>query len=183
MQIPVELEESAIIDGASPLGVLVRIVFPLSLPTFATIGLFALSQARGPVGTLVAATIFAAGVCYFWPTMLAFTSERLPRTGALGLAIMGGAGMLSVAFVLPVIGRIFDHEILRALPVGADVLALKNAVAGSADGVTFAAATAAAGQATLRWVAALPVVLILAFGALWMVDRRRGGYRRESLSE
>lgn len=40
MQIPVELEESAIIDGASPLGVLVRIVFPLSLPTFATIGLF-----------------------------------------------------------------------------------------------------------------------------------------------
>ncbi|MNH89570.1 L-arabinose transport system permease protein AraQ [compost metagenome] len=39
-QIPDSLEESATIDGASPLRVLVSIVFPLSLPTFATIGLF-----------------------------------------------------------------------------------------------------------------------------------------------
>lgn len=39
-QIPDSLEESAMMDGASPLRVLVSIVFPLSLPTFATIGLF-----------------------------------------------------------------------------------------------------------------------------------------------
>lgn len=40
MQIPKELEESATMDGASPLSVLIRIIFPLSMPTFATIGLF-----------------------------------------------------------------------------------------------------------------------------------------------
>ncbi|NOU65761.1 ABC transporter permease subunit [Paenibacillus sp. LMG 31461] len=39
-QIPDSLEESATIDGASPLRILVSIVIPLSLPTFATIGLF-----------------------------------------------------------------------------------------------------------------------------------------------
>lgn len=39
-QLPENLEESATIDGASPLRILTNIVFPLSLPTFATIGLF-----------------------------------------------------------------------------------------------------------------------------------------------
>lgn len=39
-QIPESLIESATIDGARPLTILARIVFPLSLPTFATIGLF-----------------------------------------------------------------------------------------------------------------------------------------------
>ncbi len=39
-QVPESLIESATIDGASPLTILLRIVFPLSLPTFATIGLF-----------------------------------------------------------------------------------------------------------------------------------------------
>jgi len=39
-QIPESLEESAMIDGASPLRILISIVVPLSLPTFATIGLF-----------------------------------------------------------------------------------------------------------------------------------------------
>lgn len=40
MAIPAEIEESAFIDGASPFAVLWRIVVPLSLPSFATIGLF-----------------------------------------------------------------------------------------------------------------------------------------------
>ena len=39
-QIPEALIESATIDGATPLRILMRIVFPLSFPTFATIGLF-----------------------------------------------------------------------------------------------------------------------------------------------
>ena len=39
-QIPQSLEESAEIDGASPLRILVSVVVPLSAPSFATIGLF-----------------------------------------------------------------------------------------------------------------------------------------------
>jgi putative aldouronate transport system permease protein len=40
MSLPAELSEAAIVDGASPLLILVRIILPLSMPVIATIGLF-----------------------------------------------------------------------------------------------------------------------------------------------
>jgi hypothetical protein len=40
--------------------------------------------------------------------MLGVTSERFPKGGALLLAIMGGAGNLSVAFILPIMGGWYD---------------------------------------------------------------------------
>jgi putative aldouronate transport system permease protein len=40
LSIPAELEESAMIDGASNLRIFAQIIIPLSLPSFATIGLF-----------------------------------------------------------------------------------------------------------------------------------------------
>jgi hypothetical protein len=40
--------------------------------------------------------------------MLGVTSERFPKTGPLGLAIMGGTGQLAAAFILPVMGRWYD---------------------------------------------------------------------------
>lgn len=40
MQLPESLEEAAIIDGAGHMQVFLRIIIPLSLPSFATIGLF-----------------------------------------------------------------------------------------------------------------------------------------------
>lgn len=53
--LPVELEESANIDGANDLTVYMRIVFPLSLPIFATMGLFA---AVGHWNDYMTATLF-----------------------------------------------------------------------------------------------------------------------------
>lgn len=91
-----------IVHKLSPTGML------LFSAVFSGLGLLGLSFAQGAVGTFLAATVFAVGVCYFWPTMLGFVAERCPRTGALGLALMGGAGMLAVAFVLPEMGRIYD---------------------------------------------------------------------------
>ncbi|MBZ0297372.1 MAG: carbohydrate ABC transporter permease [Anaerolineae bacterium] len=40
MSIPEELTEAAIVDGASPATILLRVILPLSLPVIATIGLF-----------------------------------------------------------------------------------------------------------------------------------------------
>lgn len=76
---------------------------------FSALGLYLLSTLTGNL-TWVAAGVFAVGVCFFWPTMLGFVSEYLPKTGAVGLAIMGGGGMLSVAFILPILGKYLDQQ-------------------------------------------------------------------------
>ena len=57
-------------------------------------GLLWLSAAQSLVMAVAAGTVFAAGVCLFWPTMLGLTSERIPRGGALALALMSGMGTL-----------------------------------------------------------------------------------------
>lgn len=126
--------------------------------------------------------MFALGICYFWPTMLGVTSERLPKTGAVGLALMGGAGMLSAAFIQPVIGRVFDDSTARALPAGASLVALKAAAPGTPEAALLAQAQMEGGVMPLRLVALLPLVLVLVFGLLYLGDRARGGYRPEALA-
>ncbi|APZ46093.1 MFS transporter [Polaribacter reichenbachii] len=76
---------------------------------FTFIGLWLLTITSGGM-TFVSAGIFAVGVTFFWPTMLGFVAEYLPETGALGLSIMGGAGMFSVSLVLPIMGNLMDNE-------------------------------------------------------------------------
>ena len=80
----------------------------LSCTLLAAAGLFALSTVHSPWGVFLAATVFAAGVCYCWPTMYGITSERFPAGGAFLLALIGSAGMLSDAFVVPMMGRMYD---------------------------------------------------------------------------
>ncbi len=123
---------------------------------FAALGLFWLSRASG-YEAFAAAFVFAAGVCYFWPTMLGFVSEYIPQTGALGLNIMGGAGMLSVAVILPFMGSWYDSNKAKALESGADQVA----------------AELAAGQQTMTTVAILPVILIVAFAFLFITFRKK----------
>lgn len=87
---------------------------------FTFIGLWLLTITSGAM-TFAAAAVFAVGVTFFWPTMLGFVAEYLPETGALGLSIMGGAGMLSVSVVLPIMGNLMDnasaHEALRTMSI------------------------------------------------------------------
>ena len=58
---------------------------------------------------LTAATLFGIGKTFLWPTMLGVTAEQFPRGGALLLSLMGGAGMLSVGLVLPMMGERMDQ--------------------------------------------------------------------------
>ncbi len=76
---------------------------------FSCLGLILLSQTTGTM-TFVSAAIFAVGITFFWPTMLSFVAENIPESGALGLSVMGGLGMLSTATVLPVIGKWMDES-------------------------------------------------------------------------
>lgn len=109
------------------------------------IGIYWLSFATGYTA-FAAAAVFGIGVSFFWPTMLGFVSENLPKTGALGLALMGGAGMLCVAFALPILGGIYDQKVIEATASGASTLV--------------------GGSETLRTIIVLPIFLIVAFAGL-----------------
>lgn len=135
------------------------------------LGLYAMSHSSGAV-LFAAATVFALGVTFFWPTMLGNVSERFPRTGALGLAIMGGAGMLSVSFVLPVIGKFYDQGITERIPAGASLEALKSAPAGGELASTWSAIQAEAGLESLGKVGVLPTILAVVFLVLWLARRK-----------
>jgi MFS family permease len=67
-----------------------------------------LQPGTSPLLAFVAATLFGVGKTYYWPTMLGVTSELFPKGGALLMALMGGAGMMCIAVVLPIMGAAFD---------------------------------------------------------------------------
>jgi hypothetical protein len=113
--------------------------------------------------------------------MLGFTNERMPKTGALGLALMGGAGMLSVSFVLPYMGDVYDNKTAEAAGGAEVVETIRAAAEGTAEHAQWLAAQADGGAAALRVVAILPVALIIVFGAMFIRDRMAGGYKAESL--
>jgi len=78
---------------------------------FAAVGLFLFKMAADQSSAVlffVAATLVYFGVCFWWPTMLGITSERCPRTGALGLAIVGGTGSFATWVAGPAMGRLND---------------------------------------------------------------------------
>ncbi|HSZ58980.1 MAG TPA: MFS transporter [Tepidisphaeraceae bacterium] len=88
----------------------------------AGVGLAMLSFAGTVFQIGVAATVFAIGVCYFWPTMLGTAAERVPRGGALALAVLGGTGSLFFSVVTtPLMGRIADHYLHQELTTPAIV--------------------------------------------------------------
>jgi MFS family permease len=77
---------------------------------FSALGIYILSLTNVPSLTILGSIFFAIGICYFWPTMLGFCSEYIPRSGALGLSLLGGSGFASVAMFLPVMGRILEEQ-------------------------------------------------------------------------
>jgi hypothetical protein len=136
----------------------------------ASCGLLLLSVANSPITGLLAATVWGTGVCYMWPTMLAAASERFPRGGALLMGLMGTAGTLSIYFVLPLMGKIFDNAKIAAAG-GEEAFKLLT-------GDELNRVQAIASQTSFRYVAILPAVLLLVFGAIWLYDRSQGGYKQ-----
>lgn len=95
-------------------GSIVHKISPLGLlsvsSAIACAGLLLLSVSSG-IMILVAATLFALGKTFFWPTMLGVVSERFPKGGALTLNITGGVGMIAAGVIGTVIlGFMQDKE-------------------------------------------------------------------------
>ena len=141
----------------------------------ASLGLVALAAADSPITGLLAATLWGTGVCYMWPTMLATASERFPRGGALLMGLMGTAGTLSIRFVLPIMGSIYDAKKI-------EVAGGEAAFAALPAGAELERVLGIAAQTSFRAVAILPAALLVVFGAIWLYDRRRGGYRAQKIA-
>ena len=105
--------------------------------------------------------------------MLGFVSENVPKSGALGLAIMGGIGFLGGAIAQPALGFIFDAQTVLALPDGYSLDILREAVEGSAEAGILADAQLIGGKNALFYVAFLPAVLTIAFGYLYFTRKQR----------
>src|SRR6476620_6128775 len=132
----------------------------------ASLGLVALASADSPVTGLLAATVWGTGVCYMWPTMLATASERFPRGGALLMGLMGTAGTLSIRFVLPLMGSIYDAKKI-------EVAGGEAAFAALPAGPELERVLGIAAQTSFRAVAILPAVLLAVFGMIWIYDRSK----------
>jgi MFS family permease len=139
----------------------------------ASLGLVALSKANSPLTAMLAATVWGTGVCYMWPTMLASAAERYPKGGAFAMGVIGSAGAFAIKFVLPKMGDLFDKAKVQAAGGEAAYNALSEAGKSALD-------DAAAGP-SFRFVAALPAVLLVVFGAIWLNDRRKGGFQPEKI--
>ena len=136
----------------------------------ASLGLVALSVANSPVMGILAATVWGTGVCYMWPTMLATASERFPRGGALLMGLMGTAGTLSIRFVLPMMGTIYDNKKIEVAGGEAAFNALPQ-------GPELERVLGIAAQTSFRAVAVLPALLLVVFGGIWLYDRGKRSVR------
>lgn len=146
-----------IVDRISSIGLMLLSCF------LAGIGLYALSFASTPFEGFAAATIWGVGVCYMWPTMLGIIAERFPNGGALAMGLMGFAGGLSIQFVLPRMGVIFDSAKVEAAG-GIDKLA---ALTGTELDVVIRYASVESFQS----VAIIPLLLLPVFAVIKFIER------------
>ncbi len=123
----------------------------------ATIGVYLFSTQTGGMA-YVAAIIYALGIAYFWPNMIGFIAEYIPKSGALGMSIIGAVGMFSTSIFQPIIGRWIDSD--RAEMAGMGY---------SGDELDLLA-----GQATMGTMVLFPLILVGLFTILYFWMKKRG---------
>ncbi|MEK7477081.1 MAG: MFS transporter [Candidatus Coatesbacteria bacterium] len=176
-------------------GALVRRYSPFGVLTASCLlaagGLFWLSHAFTPAPAFAAATVFAVGLSLLWPVLLGVATERFPKSGALGLALLSATGALGGGLAGPVMGTIYDRYTVRNLPPGVASLVVvdgryspvaKERLDAPADLAAVRAAERAGASMSFRWVSVLPLFPLLVYVPLIFWHRSRGGYRPLRLS-
>ncbi len=108
--LPRELDEAALLDGASRLGVFTRILLPLTVPAQATLGVF---------------VFLGSWNDYWWPLISATTSDRFTLTVGLAASQMNYAQTSGLGFLMAqavvasvpilLVYVIFQKQIVRAM--------------------------------------------------------------------
>ncbi len=130
----------------------------LGSAVLATIGIYLFSTQTGTMA-YVAAIFFALGVAYFWPNMIGFIADKIPKSGALGMSILGAVGMFSQTIFQPLTGRWIDSDKAEA----------------AAAGLTGDELELVAGQNTMQTITLFPIILIVLFTILyfWVKNRKQ----------
>ena len=63
------------------------------------LGLYLISISNSVGMMFLAATVYACGKTFLWPTMLGVVGERFPRSATIAMGIMGFAGMCSAGYL------------------------------------------------------------------------------------
>lgn len=138
----------------------------LGSAVLAAIGIYLFSTQTGAMA-YIAAVFFALGVAYFWPNMIGFVADKIPKSGALGLSIMGAVGMFSQTIFQPITGRWIDSDLEKV----------------AARGLTGDELELVAGQETMRTITLFPVILIVLFTILYFwVRNNKAKAQAESAS-
>lgn len=191
----------AIVHRISPLGLLAISAL------IAAVGLVFLSKATG-VTILLAATVYAFGKTFFWPTMLGVVAERFPKGGAMTINTIAGVGMLSVGVVgAPFIGAFQDASVDSNLKKydaanstaihSTYVVTPKEGIFGEymaldqpkLDGApeeereVVGGVVAEAKKGALATVAIFPVIMLVCYLILIMYFKSQGGYKAVDVAE
>lgn len=185
----------SIVHRISPLGLLA------ASSLIAALGLVALSHSTGAM-ILAAATLYALGKTFFWPTMLGVVAEQFPKGGAMTLNGTGAVGMLGVGVVGAVfLGYIQDRSVAANLQstqpgIYARVSEAKESVFGKyeavnlekvkeltkADQAEVKSAEAAAKKSALSTVAIFPCIMLVCYLAMLVYFKSIGGYKADVLA-
>jgi len=155
-----------VVHRLSPQGVL------LISAILSALGLYLLGHSSGNM-IFFGALIFGMGVCYFWPTMIGFVAENLPKTGAVGLNLMGGAGMFAVSVYMMFMGGFYDRKLISKLPEGSSLKEYADAAPGTEMANALNTAKTAAGPEIINATLTIPIILIVAFAGLYIFMRGR----------
>jgi hypothetical protein len=180
----------------SPLGLLAMSA------AIAACGLFALSKSAG-LWILAAATLYAFGKTFFWPTMLGVESEQCPKGGALTLNMLGGIGMIGVGIIgAPLLGNIQDkfldktllesNPALHAKIAGAEKISVFGAYSPLDEDKIKALSTedkqivkdteTASKKNALSTVAIFPCFMLVCYLLLILYFKAKGGYHAQVLA-
>jgi len=190
-----------IVHKLSPIGLLIV------SSILAIAGLFALSKtgSSGLFLIFAAATLYAFGKTFFWPTMLGVTSEQCPKGGSLSLNAISGIGMIAVGVLgFPFIGFLQDKTASAELTAHAPRVAEtvleekeyfgiqytainpekeKAAIAEQGEAATAALESAnKAGQFNaLGKMALFPAFMLVCYVLLFLYFKGKGGYKAVEL--
>jgi MFS family permease len=178
-----------IIHKFSPIGLL------MISAVLAILGLLFLSKAAG-FGILLAATLYACGKTFFWPTMLGVVAEQFPKGGAMTINTIAAVGMLAVGIVgAPFLGFVQDKSISSnlqeqrpemfeqmtmekqwALGTVTTIDQTKLQAAPEEDKQFVTELTETARKEALMTVAILPCIMLGCYILLFLYFKSKGGY-------